>query len=276
MKPFIIAEIGLNHNGDINIAKKLIDMAVDCGCNAVKFQKRDIDTVYTKTFLDSPRDSPWGITQREQKEGLEFGFKEYEQIDIYCFEKDIQWSASAWNFESLTFLEQFNLPFNKIASPMLTYTEFLRVVADEGRQTFISTGMSELYQIEEAVKIFQKAACPFTLMHCTSIYPCPDNLCNLRFIPTLKHHFGHPVGYSSHTASWEDCVLAVAQGAEVIEVHITMDRSMYGSDQPASLEKPGLERMVRECRKAQGYLGNGIKCVLPDELVNARKLRYWE
>lgn len=276
MKPFIIGEIGLNHSGDLNIAKKLIDMAVDCGCDAVKFQKRDIDTVYTETFLDSPRESPWGTTQSHQKVGLEFQFSEYEQIDIYCLQHDIEWSASAWDIKSLNFLKKWDLPWNKVASPMLTNREFLEAVADQGKHTFVSTGMSELWHIEEAVKLFQKAGCPITLMHCTSIYPCPDDLCNLRFIPTLKHHFGCPVGYSSHTASWEDCVLAVAQGAEVIECHITLDRSSYGSDQSASLEKPGLERMVRECRKAQGYLGNGIKCVLPDELANARKLRYWE
>lgn len=275
MKPFIIAEIGINHNGSLEIAKKLIDMAANCGCDAVKFQKRSIETIYKPDFLASPRESPWGTTQADQKKALEFSYKEYDAIDAYCQKRRIAWFASAWDIDSLDFLKKYHLPFNKIASPMLTHQEFCAAVAQEQKQTFIATGMSDLEQIRSVVELFKASECPFTLMHAVSIYPCLDDQCNLGMIPVLKALFDCVVGYSSHSRSWEDCVLAVSLGAVAIEKHITLDRAMYGSDQAASLEEGGLKRLVRECQKVEGYLGDGIKRILPEEERNARKLRYW-
>ena len=185
MKPFIIAEIGINHNGDLSIAKELIDIAVDAGSDAVKFQKRTIDLVYTKEFLDSPRESPWGKTQREQKEGLEFGIDEYTEIDNYCKQKDIHWFASAWDLESQKFLEQFNLHYNKIASAMIVYDDLLKKVASEGKHTFISTGMTTEEDITKAVEVFRAANCPFELMHCISTYPMDEEDANLNTINKL-------------------------------------------------------------------------------------------
>ena len=238
--PFIIAEIGINHNGSVEIAKKLINMAKECGVDAVKFQKRTIDIVYTKELLDSPRQSPWGTTQRQQKEGLEFGKKEYDEIDSYCKEKGIYWFASAWDEKSQVFLKQYDLPFNKIASAMLTHKKLVEMVAEEKKHTFISTGMSSFEQIDRVVNVFKKNECPYTLMHCVSVYPCPDEWCNLKMVEMLKKRYGCPVGYSGHEIGPFPSVLAVTLGAIAIERHITLDRSMYGSDQSASLEKRGL------------------------------------
>ena len=179
MSLFIIAEVGINHNGDVEIAKKLIDMAKDAGCDAVKFQKRKIDIVYSKEYLDSSRESPWGTTQRDQKQALEFGLDEYREIDRYCWQEGIDWFASAWDIESLHFLRQFHLKYNKVASPMLTNIPLLEVIAEEGRHTFISTGMSTYDDIDKAVDIFRKHKCPFTLMHCHSTYPAPEEDLNL-------------------------------------------------------------------------------------------------
>jgi N-acetylneuraminate synthase len=276
MKPFLTAEAGINHSGDLSIAKSLIKMAKDCGCDAVKFQKRNIETVYTKEFLDSPRESPWGKTQREQKQGLEFGKDEYDDIDKYCKEFEIEWFASAWDLKSLEFLRQYNLPFNKIASAMLTNEPFIRAVAEEGKHTFISTGMAEWDSIDKVVRVFEKFGTSFVLLHCVSIYPCPDEWCNIRMVDTLKRRYGYPVGYSGHETGILPSVLAVSLGAEVIERHVTLDRSSYGSDQSASLEKHGLELLVRDCRDVYKMLGTGEKVVLDDEIINARKLRYWE
>ena len=188
--PFFIAEIGINHNGDIEIAKHLIDAAVEMNCDAVKFQKRDIDIVYTSEYLQSSRQSPWGVTQRQQKEGLEFGRAEYDEINKYCREKGIMWSASAWDIESQRFLSSYDLPFNKIASAMLTHEVFLKEVASERKHTFISTGMSTYEDIDKAIQIFASYDCPFTLMHCVSTYPCKDEDCNISMISTLKWKYG--------------------------------------------------------------------------------------
>lgn len=272
----IIAEIGINHNGDIETAKKLIDMAKACECDAVKFQKRDIETIYTKEMLDSPRESPWGTTQREQKEGLEFGREEYDEIDRYCFHKDIHWFASAWDFKSQEFLRKYDLPYNKIASAMLTHKGLLNMVAAEGKHTFISTGMSHFDAIDEAVEIFKNYGTPYTLLHCVSTYPCEDHECNLMMIPALGAEYRCPVGYSGHERGILPSVLAVAVGATVIERHITLDRTMYGSDQSASLERRGLELLVRDCRDVWKMLGDGEKRILPKEQECARKLRYWQ
>ena len=191
--PFFIAEIGINHNGDMSLTKQLIDMAHDAGCQAIKFQKRDIDVVYTQEYLASARQSPWGTTQRDQKEGLEFGKKEYDEIDKYCKSKGILWSASAWDINSQKFLRQYDLPFNKVASAMLTHIDLLEEIASEGKHTFISTGMSTFTDIDEAVKIFRNKNCPFTLFHCVSTYPCKDEDCNINLIPTLQERYGCPI-----------------------------------------------------------------------------------
>jgi len=198
---FIIAEIGINHNGSLDIAKKLIDMAVDTGCDAVKFQKRTIDIVYSKEVLDTPRESPWGTTTREQKMGLEFGVEEYKEIDKYCKEKNIEWFASAWDVESQKFLRQFKCKYNKIASALLTHIPLLEEVASEKLHTFISTGMATFADIDKAVEIFKKHNCPFTLMHTVSVYPCPEEDLNLNMIHTLKEKYKCPVGYSGHETS---------------------------------------------------------------------------
>lgn len=273
--PFVIAEIGINHNGDINIAKQLIDMAKNAGCNAVKFQKRTIDIVYTKELLAGPRQSPWGTTQREQKEGLEFGKEQYDEIGRYCKTVGIPWFASSWDIESQKFLKQYDLPFNKIASPMLTHLPLLKVVAAEKKPTFISTGMSDFSQIDMAVNIFKEAVCPYTLLHTVSTYPCPNENCNLKMITVLKEKYQCPVGYSGHEVGVLPSVIAVVLGAVVLERHITLDRTMYGSDQAASLEKRGLELMIRDARSVQVILGTGIKTVIESEVKAQKSLRYF-
>ena len=273
MSLFIIAEIGINHNGDLKIARQLIDVAKDCGCDAVKFQKRTIDLVYTKDFLAAPRESPWGTTQRAQKEGLEFGLEQYREIDAYCKEQGIEWFASAWDMESQKFLRQFNLKHNKIASAMIVWEDFLKDVAGEGRYTFISTGMSELRHIDRAVEIFRAAQCPFELMHCVSTYPVEDEKTNLRGIQTLRERYNCPVGYSGHEVGLAVSYAAVALGATSLERHITLDRAMYGSDQAASVEPAGLRMLVGAVRKIEKAVGDGQIGLTPAELPQARKLR---
>lgn len=271
----IIGEIGINHNGDITIAKEMIDMAKKCGCDAVKFQKRTIDIVYTKEFLDAPRESPWGTTQREQKEGLELGKEEYEEIDAYCKKVGIDWFASAWDVPSQLFLRQYNLKYNKIASAMLTHIELLKNVAEERKLTFISTGMSTYKQIDVAVDIFKSYDCPFILFHCVAEYPSPEYLVNLKCMEELRKRYRYPVGYSGHEVTMIPSVLAVAMGAIAVERHITLDRAMYGSDQAASLERRGLELMVSYIRTLPIVVGDGVKRITNKELDNERKLRYY-
>jgi len=271
---FITAEIGINHNGDIEIAKKLIDLAKNSGCDAIKFQKRTVEKVYSKEVLDSPRESPWGTTTRDQKMALEFGKKEYDIIDNYCKQKVIDWFSSVWDIESLLFLKQYNLKYNKVASAVLTYHDLLRKIAEEKKHTFISTGMSTMEQVREAVKIFRENNCPFELMHTNCSYPMKLDEANVRCIETLRNEFHCNVGYSGHEdSSYIVCVLAVAQGATSIERHITLSRSMYGSDQAASLEKPGLERMIRDVRHVESILGDGIKRIWDSEIPVLKKLR---
>ena len=271
---FVIAEIGINHNGDINTATKLIDMATRTGCDAVKFQKRTVEKVYSKDILDSPRESPWGATIREQKLGLEFGKKEYDIINSYTKEKGIEWYASAWDLDSQLFLRNYNLKHNKIASPMLTNSELLNAVAEEKKYTFISTGMSSMDQISNAVEIFRKHSCPFELMHCNSSYPMNPSEANLSCIKSLHEKFKCNVGYSGHESmGYLICVTAVVLDATSIERHITIDRSMYGSDQAASLEEKGLARMVRDIRLIDTILGDGIKKIWPSEIPVMKKLR---
>ena len=273
--PFIIAEIGINHNGDINIAKQLIDMAKKCGCDAVKFQKRTVDVVYAKELLDSPRESPWGKTQRAQKEGLEFGKEEYDIIDNYCRQQQIEWFASAWDIDSQLFLRQYNLKYNKVASAMLTNVPLLEVIAEEGRHTFISTGMSTYDDIDTAVDIFRKHNCPFTLMHCQSTYPATDEDLNLSCIKTLRDRYNQDVGYSGHEVGPMPSIIAAALGATAIERHITLDRAMYGSDQAASLAGKGLQIVVENAKSIPTLLGRNVKKISSDEQSLASRLRYF-
>jgi N-acetylneuraminate synthase len=271
---FIVAEIGINHNGDVELAKKMIDVAKNVGCDAVKFQKRTIEKVYSKEVLDSPRDSPWGKTTRDQKLGIEFGKREYDEIDRYCFLHDMEWYASAWDVDSQKFLRQYNLKHNKIASAMLTDYKLLETVAEEKKLTFISTGMSTMDEVRKAVEIFKKYDCPFELMHCNSAYPMDISEANLLCIPTLKKEFNCNVGYSGHeVAGYLVCVSAVLLGATSIERHMSLDRTLYGSDQVASLEPLGWIRLVRDIKKIKQILGDGKKRIWDSELPAKEKLR---
>jgi len=278
-KIFIIAEIGINHNGDLGICRDLIDVAVDAGADAVKFQKRTIDLVYTQDFLDGSRESPWGTTQREQKEGLEFGLDDYTEIDKYCKEKGIEWFASAWDLESQKFLKQFGLKYNKIASAMIVYEDLLKMVASEGRHTFISTGMTTEDDIANAVEIFQSENCPFDLMHCISTYPMKDENANLNTIKTLQQKYNCDVGYSGHEVGLAVSYAAAALGITSLERHITLDRSMYGSDQSASVEPAGFRMLVGAVRKIEQAMGDGKLGYLEGEVPIAENLRQhlaWE
>lgn len=274
MSLFLIAEIGINHNGDMAIAKKLIDAASEAGFDAVKFQKRTIDKVYSQEFLDSPRESPWGSTQRAQKEGLEFSEREYREIDEYCKQRGVQWTASAWDVDAQVFLQQFNCSFNKVASPMLGHIPLLELIASEGKKTYISTGMSSLEELDEVVEIFRDANCPFELMHCNSTYPMKEEDANLLCIPMLKNRYGVNVGYSGHESSLiKVCTTAVALGATSLERHITLDRAMYGSDQAASIEAHALDDFVSSMRAISGIMGSGVKTLSEAELKTREKLR---
>ncbi len=273
MSIFIVAEIGINHNGDMSICKELIDMAAESGCDAVKFQKRDLDNVYTQDFLDSPRESSWGTTQREQKAGLEFSIDEYQEIDQYCKEKGIEWFASAWDLDSQNFLQQFNCKYNKVASAMIVYEDLLKMIAKEGKHTFISTGMTTYDDIQKAVDIFRGENCPFELMHTVSTYPMEDENANLKMINTLREKYQCDVGYSGHEVGLAVSNAAAALGITSLERHITLDRSMYGSDQSASVEPAGFRQLVGAVRKIELAMGDGIKKVIEAEAPIAENLR---
>lgn len=273
MSIFIIAEIGINHNGDLDVTKQLIKKASKAGADAVKFQKRTIDIVYSKDELDKYRESPWGTTNRQQKNGLEFGKEEYDQIDQYCREIGIEWLASAWDLESQKFLKQYDLKYNKIASALLTYDDLLEVVAREGKHTFISTGMSTMEEINHAVEVFRKHNCPFELMHCNSTYPMKNEDANLRVMNALRAEFGCDVGYSGHETGRIVSVCAAALGATSLERHITLDRSMYGSDQSASLEVGEFRRLISDVRTVELALGASNKVVHDTEIPIREKLR---
>ena len=270
---FIIAEIGINHNGSMDVAKKLIDVAVDADADAVKFQKRTIELVYTKEMLDSPRESQWGRTQRDQKIGLEFTDSDYKEIDAYCKERSILWSASAWDLESQKFLSKFDLSFNKVASAMLPYKELMQSIASEGRKTFISTGMSDEPMLDRVVDIFRKSNCPFELMHCVSTYPLDDADANLSRIGSLRNRYKCDVGYSGHETGLSLSYGAIGLGATSLERHITLNRSMYGSDQSASVEPAGFRQLVGGVRKIAAGMGDGAIAMNPKEKPVADKLR---
>ena len=272
-KTMMIAEIGINHNGDMDIVKKLINIAVAADCDIVKFQKRTIDKVYTLDFLDSFRESPWGTTQRAQKEGLELSAENYQEINEYCSNKGIEWMASAWDVEAQKFLQQFNLKYNKVASAMLGNFELLTEIAKEGRFTYISTGMSTYEEVDAVVTIFKQYNCPFEIMHCNSTYPMKPEDANLRLIPILKERYKVDIGFSSHEIGVVATLGAVALGATSIERHITLDRNMYGSDQKASTEPDELIELVKQIRVMESALGNGEKTLTVAELEVRKKLR---
>lgn len=270
---FVIAEIGINHNGNIEIAKELINIAHEAGCDAVKFQKRTIDLCYTKEELDAPRESPWGKTNRDQKMGLEFGLREYREIDRHCKEIGIMWTASPWDEPSVDFLEQFSPPFYKIPSPRVRdEDDFLKYVRAMGRPIIMSTGACEEAHIRHAVVVVGED--DLVLMHCILQYPCESEDLNLEMIRTLKSWFPNiPVGYSGHEKGPAPSLIAATLGACMVERHITLDRTMYGSDQAASLERSGLEHLVRDLKMLHRARGSGVRSVLPSEQKNWEKLR---
>ena len=273
-KPFIIGEIGINHNGDMNIIKKLIDNAVEAKFDAVKFQKRDIDLVYSQKQLNEFRESPWGKTFRQQKEGLELKKKNYDKIAEYCAKKKIKWFASAWDLNSLKFLDNYNLEFNKIASAMIVDKFFLNEVAKRKKHTLISTGMSSKKDIDNAINIFKDNKCSFELMHCVSTYPMDVKDANLLTINALKKEYNCNVGYSGHENGVMISVAAVLLGITSLERHITLDRTMYGSDQSASLEKEGMIDLTCKIDKVLLSMGKeSIGLITEEEKKIADKLR---
>ena len=273
-KPYLIAEIGINHNGDVNIAKKLIKNSKDSGFDAVKFQKRTIDIVYDEKTLDTPRESPWGKTTREQKFGLEFEKTEYDEIDKYCKELNIDWFASAWDNKSLEFLDNYNLKYHKVASAMIVDKEFLNNIAKRNKHTFISTGMSTKEDIDEAINIFKKNNCSFELMHCVSTYPMKVEDANLVTINQLKNEYKCNVGYSGHENGVVVSIAAVMLGISSLERHVTLDRTMYGSDQAASIELSGMKNLCEGIDKALLALGKpSLGKIIDDEIPIAKKLR---
>ena len=273
---FVIAELGINCNGSLDIAKKLIDAAKWCGADAIKLQKRTIEIVYAGQ-LDKPRERPWGSTLGDQKRGLEFNEDQWDEIVRYCKQVKILCFASAWDIPSLEFLRKYEFPYNKVASAMVSNVEFLAAISWEHKPVFMSTAMCDFGDIDRAVKIFAKniSASSLTLMHCVGTYPCAEEDLNLKMIPTLAQRYIYPVGYSGHETSVSPSVMAVVLGAVAVERHITLDRAMYGSDQAASLEPIGFKSMVDQIRKIPKVLGDGNKRILPGEAEVAKKLRYW-
>jgi len=275
-KPFLIAEIGINHNGSITFAKQLIDLAVKYNFDCVKFQKRDPDICVPEKQKEMIRETPWGMmTYLDYKKKIEFEKKEFNEIDKYCRERKIKWTASAWDLNSQNFLKQYRLKYNKIASAMITNLEFLEAVAKEKKYTFISTGMCSLKDISKAVNIFKKQKCKFTLLHCVSTYPAPINKLNLNTILTLKRKYKCDIGYSGHESSVTPSIIAYIIGATVIERHITLDRSMWGTDQSASLEETGIKSFSSLLNVAKSVFGNGKKIKTLDDKKIEKKFRYW-
>lgn len=268
---FVIAEIGINHNGSLENAKKLIDMAKSCGCDAVKFQKRTIELVYSKEELKTPRQSVFGETNEDLKRGLEFGFEEYQAIDEYCKKKNILWFASCWDTKSVDFIEQFNVCAHKISSACLTDIELLKKVKSTKKPILLSTGMSTLDEIDNAVKILGEEN--LVIFHCTSTYPSANEELNLKVIPYLKEKYSCPIGFSGHEKGIFPTEASVLLGACAVERHITLDRTMWGSDQSASLEMEGLRKMIRDIRNIPVILGDGKKIVYENEIPIKKKLR---
>jgi len=268
---YVIAEIGINHNGSIDLAKRLISVAVAAGCDAVKFQKRTVDVVYSPEELAKPRESPFGTTNGDLKRGLEFGAKEYAEIDAFCKSVKMTWFASPWDEASVDFLEKFDTPVYKIASALLTDDHLLRHIRKTGKPVIISSGMSTLEEIDHALEVLGKD--DLLLMHTTSTYPSAYEELNLRAIPALAARYAVPVGYSGHETGIPTSVCAVAIGACAVERHITMDRASWGSDQAASLEPNGISRLLRDIRLWEMAKGDGVKRVFPSEVPIIKKLR---
>ena len=275
--PFLIAEIGINHNGSVNLAKKLIDLAKKYNFDAVKFQKRDLNICIPEHQKEKIRNTPWGeMTYLDYKKKIEFGEKEFKIINKYCKKLRIDWFCSPWDVNSLKFLKKFKTKHNKVASSMLTNYELLDLIAKERKLTFISTGMSAMKDIDKAVKIFKKNKCNFILMHCVSTYPCPEQDLNLNAIKTLKKKFNCKIGYSGHETSVSPSVAAWFLGADYIERHITLDRTMFGTDQAASLSEPGIRELTTLLNKFPMMMGDGIKKISKEEKNLIKKFRYWK
>tara|TARA_Y100000590_G_scaffold18275_1_gene21773 strand:+ start:36723 stop:37568 length:846 start_codon:yes stop_codon:yes gene_type:complete len=276
-KPYLIAEIGINHNGSIKLAKQLIDLAKKYNFDAVKFQKRDPNICVPEHQKNQIRNTPWGnITYLDYKKKIEFGNKEFKLIDEYCKKIKIDWFCSPWDTNSVKFLKKFNTKYNKVASAMLTNTELLKIIAKEKKMTFISTGMSEMKDIDNALKIFKKNNCDFVLMHCVSTYPCPENELNLNVINTLQKKYKCKVGYSGHETSVSPSIAAWFLGADYIERHITLDRSMFGTDQAASLSEQGIRELTTMLSKFPMMMGSGKKTMSKEEKSLIKKFRYWK
>lgn len=275
---YIIAEAGINHNGSIETAKKLMKMAAAAGCDAVKFQKRTPEICVPKEMQSKTRQTPWGeMTYLDYKKRIEFETLEYDLINQYAQELKIDWSASAWDIPSLEFLDKYDLAFHKVASALTTHLDFVKEVARRRKQTFLSTGMCAWKDIDTAVEIFRAENCPLVLMHTVSVYPADESILNLKMIGTLSERYPDiPIGYSGHESSVSPSVVAVALGASAIERHITLDRAMWGTDHAASLEPVGLNQLVGSIRKIPSMLGDGVRKDIPGESEVAKKLRYWD
>jgi N-acetylneuraminate synthase len=276
-RPFLIAEIGINHNGSVGLAKKLIDLAKKYNFDSVKFQKRDPDICTPEHQKDKTRTTPWGnMTYLEYKKKIEFGKREYEEIDKYCKKIKIDWFASVWDVNSLKFMKKFNTKYNKVASAMLTNRVLLELIAKEKKLTFISTGMSHIRNINDAVTIFKKNKCDFVLMHCVSNYPCREKDLNLNLIVTLKNKFKCKIGYSGHESSVSPSYAAWFLGADYIERHITLDRTLYGTDQAASLSEEGIRTLTASLSKFPEMMGDGRKKISKEEKKLIPKFVYWK
>jgi N-acetylneuraminate synthase len=268
---FIVAELGINHNGDVGLAKKLIGAAASAGCDAAKFQKRTVEIVYSPEELDRPRESPFGETNRDLKHGLELGAEEYEEIDAFCRSIGIAWFASCWDEASVDFIDRFEPPCYKIASASLTDDSLLRHTREQGKPIILSTGMSSFEQIDHAVELL--GTDDLVIMHTTSTYPSRPEELNLRVIPRLEERYGVPVGYSGHEVGLYTTLAAVVLGACAVERHVTLDRAMWGSDQAASVEPQGIARLVKDIHAVEAALGDGIKRVYESEIPVMHKLR---
>ena len=275
-KKFLIAEIGINHNGSVALAKKLIKKSKEAGFDAVKFQKRTPEICVPNNKKNLIRETPWGvITYLDYKKKIEFGKKEYDEINKFCKKIKIQWFASAWDIESQSFLNKYKLKYNKISSAMLTNLKLLEYVSKQKKMTFISTGMAGYKEIDNAVNIFKKNKCDFMLMHCVSSYPCPDNELNLSMIDKLRKRYKCKIGYSGHEVSVSPSLMAAVMGAVAIERHVTLDRTMWGTDHAASLEFNGMKQLIELIRKFENVYGNGIKIITQNEKQKLKDQKYW-
>jgi len=275
-KPFLIAEIGINHNGSLKLAKKLIDVAAKCKYDAVKFQKRDLDVCIPENQKSIMRETPWGVmTYLEYKKKIEFSIPQYKQIDKYCKKKNILWFASSWDLNSQKTMRRFKFKYNKVASAMITNTKLLELISKEKKTTLISTGMCNYSDIKKAVKIFKKNKCKFILMHCVSTYPCKEEDLNLSMIQKLKKDFKCTVGYSGHEKTVSPSLVAYMLGAEYLERHITLDRAMWGTDQAASLSENGIKNLSDIVNKIPEVIGKPVKKYFDEEKRMSQKMRYW-